>query len=312
MGKQITGMLFPGYGSQYVGMGKDFYDTYRVVQELFEQAGDCTGLNFVKLCFAGSERTLDQPLNAYLALFVLHASMYAVMRERGIVPDIVGGWGVGAMSAHYAAGVISLPDALYVLNKYMLFFSTVTERLNYGVMRINGLERAQLEEIFDQPDLKGRVAVVVVYPDNNYVLIGTTDAIQRLKVLIAEHIVYTSDAPCCYGAHLLNISEFVRLVTAHFEKIDCHMFCTALVTQDGTLHNAGTSIVKSVFLAPMCGPIEVEKFTRPFKTCHRVIHVGGTRIHVGNIRELLPMLCSCVVPARVVVCKTVTDLKRIS
>ncbi len=57
-------MLFPGFGSQFVGMCKELYDEHRVIQEFFEQAASCIDINFVKLCFSSSEQELRQMRNA--------------------------------------------------------------------------------------------------------------------------------------------------------------------------------------------------------------------------------------------------------
>lgn len=303
MNKQTTGILFPGYGSQYVGMGKDFYDAYRVVQELFEQAGDCTGLNFVKLCFAGSERTLDQPLNAYLALFVVQSSMYIVLRERGIIPKVVGGWGVGTLSAHHAAGVLSFPDALYLLKKYIAFFSKVMEFRSIVAIRVKGIARARLEEYLAHSALKGRLVLAVVMADEDYGLAGDADAIQQFKEFAAVHAVAcVLQTRFCYGVHLLALDEFVRLLMGYLEKIDCRALRIALVAQNGSVYALGSSLEKAAFLKPLCGPIEAERFAAHFKTCQRVIHLGHSRMP-------LPDLGRYVAPAPVSVCKTVVDLK---
>ena len=66
-----VGMLFPGYGSQFVGMGKELYDDSRIIQEYFEEAANCLNINFVKLCFAASDAELARMENAYPALFLL-------------------------------------------------------------------------------------------------------------------------------------------------------------------------------------------------------------------------------------------------
>jgi [acyl-carrier-protein] S-malonyltransferase len=70
-------MLFPGYSSQFVGMGKELYDEYRVVQEFFEEASNCLNLNFVKLCFASSDAELSKVHKAYPAMFLVSTSIAA-------------------------------------------------------------------------------------------------------------------------------------------------------------------------------------------------------------------------------------------
>src|SRR5579872_2345677 len=97
-------LLFPGYGSQYVGMGKELYDEYRIVQEYFEEASNCVNINFVKLCFASSDSEISKLVNAYTSLFVIGGAVSALLKEHGIVPDVVAGYNNGEITALFAAG----------------------------------------------------------------------------------------------------------------------------------------------------------------------------------------------------------------
>jgi len=112
--KQGTSMkialLFPGYGSQFVGMGKELYNDYRIVQEYFEEASNCINTNFVKLCFASSDAELSKITNAYTSLFLVGSSIYALLKELEIEPDMVAGYNNGEFAAMFAGGCFSFPD----------------------------------------------------------------------------------------------------------------------------------------------------------------------------------------------------------
>lgn len=112
------GMIFPGYGSQFIGMGKELYDNSRIVQEYVEEASNCLNSNVVKLCFASSEAELRKPLNAATALFVTGGALSAVVKDMGIPLSIVSGFDYGLYSALHAAGCLNFPDGLYLLSKY--------------------------------------------------------------------------------------------------------------------------------------------------------------------------------------------------
>ena len=84
-------VFFPGYGSQFLGMGKNLYDDERLVQEYFEEASACTSINFVKLCFASSEAELAKMSNAYLANLVLGYSIFALLKAEEIPMDLLTG-----------------------------------------------------------------------------------------------------------------------------------------------------------------------------------------------------------------------------
>ena len=111
------GMLFPGQGSQYLGMGKELYADERIVQEYFDEASVCLEQNFLRLCFASSERELTKTSNAQTAIFLVSSAIFSLLKKKyDIVPDIVAGHSLGEYSALFAAGGISFPDRLYLLN----------------------------------------------------------------------------------------------------------------------------------------------------------------------------------------------------
>src|SRR5579872_2129839 len=97
-------LLFPGYGSQFVGMGKELYDEHRIVQEYFEEASNCLNINFVKLCFASSDAELRKAENAYTALFLVSSAIAALLQQYGVTPHAVAGYNIGQLSAVHVAG----------------------------------------------------------------------------------------------------------------------------------------------------------------------------------------------------------------
>lgn len=70
MATKRIGVVFPGYGEQFIGMGKDLYDELRVVQEFFEQAAGSAEINFVKLLFASSDEDISSIRYSYLAIYL--------------------------------------------------------------------------------------------------------------------------------------------------------------------------------------------------------------------------------------------------
>lgn len=180
------GMIFPGQGSQILGMGKDFYDHERIVQELFEEASNCLDQNFVRLCFASSEKELRETLNAQTSIFLVSAAIYTVLNKKyGIVPSLVAGHSSGEYSAIYAADGMNFPDALYLLRKRSLFMEESTKKQAGGMLAVFGLSEEQLSEIcckYNDPSGNQRVAEIVNFNSSSQLVVsGTLPEIEQIR-----------------------------------------------------------------------------------------------------------------------------------
>ena len=110
--------LFPGQGSQAVGMGKDLYDNYEAAKQVFDVADSTLGKSITKICFEGPEEDLKQTVNTQPAIVTMSiAAMETLKSELGIKPDFVAGHSLGEYCAMYAAGVMSLENTLKSIQK---------------------------------------------------------------------------------------------------------------------------------------------------------------------------------------------------
>jgi [acyl-carrier-protein] S-malonyltransferase len=114
--------LFPGQGSQAVGMGKELADKYPVAKQIFEEADDALGYKLSQLCFEGPEDQLKLTEITQPAILTASVAAWRVLTEKGLIPALVAGHSLGEYSAHVAAGTISFAEAVRTVRnrgKYM-------------------------------------------------------------------------------------------------------------------------------------------------------------------------------------------------
>jgi len=113
--------LFPGQGSQSVGMGRELAEKFPIAKQTFEEADDALGFALSQLCFEGPEEQLKLTEFTQPAIFTVSVAAQRVLAERGIIPDYVAGHSLGEYSADVAAGVLGFADAVKTVRSRGLF-----------------------------------------------------------------------------------------------------------------------------------------------------------------------------------------------
>ena len=139
--------VFPGQGSQYVGMGKDIYEHYPVAKEVFQQASDALGYDVADLCFNGPVEELNRTFRTQPCILTVSSALNSVLKEKGIQPSVVAGHSLGEYSALVAAEVISLKDSVSLTEKRGRFMQEAVPEGKGLMAAILGLERKKVDEI---------------------------------------------------------------------------------------------------------------------------------------------------------------------
>lgn len=228
-------MIYPGYGSQFVGMGKELYDEYRIVQEFFEEASNCLDTNFVKLCFASSDAELARLSNAYPGIFLLSASITALLKQEGIVPHVVAGYNTGELSAIYSADGMTLPDGLYMLSKYARLYQDKIDSGLYAAVRVRGIHTKNLEMAITQAlaQTDESLDIAIFESSESHVVTGTNSAVENLRKVLGDDQEVSFDGVAVeVGLHSQLMQDVVDQLKMYFEKIDCRTlsvpFCESL------------------------------------------------------------------------------------
>ncbi len=274
--KMKIAILFPGYGSQFVGMGKELYDEYRIIQEYFEEASNCLNSNFVKLCFASSDVELGKMNKAYPALFLVSSAIYALLQQEGIKPTVVAGYNDGEYAALFAGGCFSFPDGLYLLNKYAMFFQEALEHMTVEVVRIQGIATKELEEAcLKASAYNGKVFIAIYNGLTDHVVAGERSGIEQLRNLIGTLKEVTMDElGTGVGLHSVLMNPVVEQFKIYLEKVDFKDLLIPMINSlDGNLITQGKEI-KDQLLRHINSPLAFTRVVDAFLSYDLIVMIG--------------------------------------
>ncbi len=176
--------LFPGQGSQYVGMGKQFYDEYSFAREAYEQASDILGWDLAKLSFEGPKSELTLTCHTQPAILVHSYIACTLLRERGFRASLTLGHSLGEYSALLAAEAIDFQTGVELVKKRGRFMHEAVPERGGAMAALLGIEREAAEAICEE--VEGVVEVANYNAPGQYVLSGDKDAVESAARLATD------------------------------------------------------------------------------------------------------------------------------
>ncbi len=170
--------IFPGQGSQYIGMGQDLFDNFVETRQIFELANEIMGLNLSGICFQGPEEELKQTRITQPAIFVHSMVVSELLKKKGLRPGAVAGHSLGEYSALVAAGALSFENGLKLVKIRGELMQQVSQKKAGTMAAIIGLEFEQVQQVCEQVKNKGIVCTANLNSPEQVVISGEIPAVR--------------------------------------------------------------------------------------------------------------------------------------
>lgn len=174
--------MFPGQGAQYIGMAKDFYEKEAAAEEIFQKAGQITGIDLPTLCFEEKDK-LDITEYTQIAMVTAELAIYKVLEERGFKPDVTAGLSLGEYSAIVAAGAMRAEDAFAIVRRRGVYMQEAVPE-GGAMVAVLGLDTAVIEEVCAKTE--GVISIANYNCPGQIVITGESDAAERAVQALKE------------------------------------------------------------------------------------------------------------------------------
>ncbi|MCX5890366.1 MAG: ACP S-malonyltransferase [Deltaproteobacteria bacterium] len=282
--------IFPGQGSQYVGMAQDFYQSDPKARDLFHLAEETTGLPLRRLIFHGPLEELTETVNLQPAVTVVNLCIYQALQQAGIAPWAVCGHSLGEYSALCAAGVLSAADTLAAVRQRGRLMQREAEKYPGAMAAVIGLTPEKLQGLVHPLTKEGPIALANFNTREQTVISGTPELVAKagnlakaegarvvpLKVSGAWH------SPLMTGASA-DFTAFLAQLTFTAPRLPIYLNATAEP-------ETNPELLRQLMSGQLTSPVRWAELILNLKIAgvDTWVEVGPKNVLTGLVRKILP------------------------
>ena len=287
--KEKIAFLFPGQGSQAVGMGKELAALYPVARQTFDEADSALGHKLSQLCFEGPEEKLRLTEITQPAILTMSVAAQRVLREKGVSPRFVAGHSLGEYSAHVAAGSLDFADAVRTVRNRGKYMQEAVPVGQGAMAAVLGMPLAEVERICKQAAQDDICSPANINSPEQIVISGSKPAVERaaelakaggakraimLPVSAPFHCALMQPAQDRLGKDLQNLT-FHRLQLPLVKNVDGEL------TQD-------SEVARQALVSQVTGAVQWVKSMQTLiaQGVELFIEVGPGKVLCGLLRQM--------------------------
>lgn len=294
MASDRIAFVFPGQGSQHVGMGKDLCAEFAVAKATFAEADEVLGSNLSELCFFGPEADLKLTENTQPAILTASIAALRVLEsETPIRPALVAGHSLGEYSALVAVGALEFRDAVRTVRERGRLMQRAVPTGTGAMAVILGLEMQAVRELCEAA-AEGEIVSPANYNGSGQVVIaGAKSAVARAMVLAkGRGAKRVFDLPVSAPFHCQLMQPAAEGLKVVLSKVAVHPFHIGVVTNVEADVNLDAGRVKSLLIEQSVRPVRWEESVKKLAAlgCNRAIEIGPGKVLKGLMKRIVPDL----------------------
>jgi len=217
-------VIFPGQGSQMVGMGKEFYDKFDLVKDLFKEADDTLNFSISRLIFEGPKEELDLTINTQPAIFIISYSIYNVINKEFNIDlnkaKYFAGHSLGEYSALSCAGHLSFSDTLKILRIRGDAMQNSVPKGKGGMVAVLGSTVETIEKILKEKEKNFTVQIANDNSEGQIVLSGKVEDLDKLIIVLKENSIKNIKLPVSAPFHCSLMSKATSIMNEELNKLN--------------------------------------------------------------------------------------------